>query len=65
MEVTESSLIKALIVDDEALARNRIREILKKDSEIQLDRRMRQRPGGAGGNPGARTASPFPGRSNA
>ena len=36
MEVTESSLIKALIVDDEALARNRIREMLKKDSEIQL-----------------------------
>ena len=36
MEVTDSSLIKVLIVDDEALARNRIREILKKDSEIQL-----------------------------
>ena len=36
MEVTDSSLIKVLIVDDEALARNRIREILRKDSEIQL-----------------------------
>lgn len=36
MEVTESSLIRALIVDDEVLARSRIREILKKDSEIQL-----------------------------
>jgi len=36
MEVTESSLIKALIVDDEVLARSRIREILKKDPEIQL-----------------------------
>ena len=31
-----SSLIKALIVDDEVLARSRIREILKKDSEIHL-----------------------------
>ncbi len=30
MEVTDSSLIKVLIVDDEVLARNRIREILKK-----------------------------------
>jgi two-component system, LytTR family, response regulator len=36
MEVAESSLIKALIVDDEVLARSRIREILKKDPEIQL-----------------------------
>src|SRR5690349_352044 len=36
MEVADSSLIKALIVDDEVLARNRIREILKKDPEIQL-----------------------------
>ena len=36
MEVAESSLIKALIVDDEVLARRRIREILKKDPEIQL-----------------------------
>jgi two-component system, LytTR family, response regulator len=36
MEVTDSSLIKVLIVDDEALARNRISEILRKDSEIQL-----------------------------
>lgn len=36
MEVAESSYIKALIVDDEVLARNRIREILKKDPDIQL-----------------------------
>jgi two-component system, LytTR family, response regulator len=36
MEVAESSLIKALIVDDEVLARNRIRDILRKDPEIQL-----------------------------
>jgi len=36
MEVAGSSLIKALIVDDEVLARTRIREILNKDPEIQL-----------------------------
>jgi len=35
MEVTESS-IKALIVDDEMLARRRIREILKKHADIHL-----------------------------
>ncbi|MCI0417982.1 MAG: LytTR family DNA-binding domain-containing protein [Acidobacteria bacterium] len=36
MEVTEPFPIKALIVDDEVLARNRLREILKKDAEIAL-----------------------------
>ncbi len=36
MEVTEGSVIKAVIVDDEVLGRDRIREILKKDPEIEL-----------------------------
>lgn len=36
MELTERSRIKALIVDDEVLGRNRIREILRKDPEIDL-----------------------------
>jgi two-component system LytT family response regulator len=36
MAVTETYRIKALIVDDEVLGRNRIREILRKDPEIDL-----------------------------
>ena len=36
MELAEDQSIKALIVDDEILGRNRIREILRKDSDIQL-----------------------------
>jgi two-component system LytT family response regulator len=36
MELTEGPRIKALVVDDELLARDRIREFLKRDKEIEL-----------------------------
>jgi two-component system, LytTR family, response regulator len=36
MELTEPSRIKVLIVDDEVLGRTRVREILRKDPEVDL-----------------------------
>jgi len=36
MEVADAAIVKALVVDDEVLARNRICDILKSDPEIQL-----------------------------
>jgi len=36
METSESSRIKAVIVDDEVLGRERIRAFLKKDSEVEI-----------------------------